>query len=155
MKNLLRLGAVVACLFAVSANAQQPSWSDAQTEVWKLVEQSWVDDAAENGKWPGDYVHDKYVTWGDGTAAPRGKDSAITWNRFGDKSSQTLIYEITPEAIVVVKDTAVVHYNVQMVTENHKGDRSSSVGRITEVLVRDGRNWKFLAGADYEPKLND
>ena len=64
MKVIIRLGAIAACLFAVSAFAQQPSWNDAQSEVWALVEQSWVDDVAENGKWPADYVHDKYVSWG-------------------------------------------------------------------------------------------
>lgn len=155
MKTIFRVGAIAACLFSVSANAQAPTWNDAQMEVWKLVEQSWVDDAAENGKWPTDYVHDSYVTWGDGDAAPRGKDSAIAWNRFNDESSNTLMYEVSPEAIAVVDGTAVVHYNVTTVTENSEGKRNASVGRITEVLVRVGRSWKFLAGADYEPKLND
>ena len=58
MKIVIRLGVIAACFFAVSANAQQPSWNDAQTEVWALVEQSWVDDVAENGKWPADYILD-------------------------------------------------------------------------------------------------
>ena len=142
-------------MMTFGAFAQQPSWSDAQTEVWKLVEQSWVDDIAENGKWPADYIHDNYVTWGDSSAAPRYKEATIAWNRFGDKSNQTLMHEVSPEAIAVVGDTAVVHYNVALVTENHKGERKSSVGRITEVLIREGGSWKFLAGADYEPKLND
>ncbi|NNE60831.1 MAG: SnoaL-like domain-containing protein [Woeseia sp.] len=123
-------------------------------EVWSLVEQSWVDDVAENGKWPAAYVHDNYSAWGDDTAAPRGKDSAISWSRFADENGNTLKYELAPEAIAVANDTAVVHYNVSMVTENHEGKRSSSVGRITEVLIRDGRGWKWLGGVSYEPKLN-
>lgn len=155
MKVIIRLGAIAACLFAVSAFAQQPSWNDAQSEVWALVEQSWVDDVAENGKWPADYVHDKYVSWGDGIAAPRYKDSAIAWSRFGDESSQTLMYEVSPEAIAVEGDTAVVHYNVTTVSEDKDGKRTPNVGRITEVLVRSGRSWKWLAGVNYEPKLND
>lgn len=155
MKVIIRLGAIAACLLAVSAFAQQPSWNDAQSEVWALVEQSWVDDVAENGKWPADYVHDKYVSWGDGTAAPRYKDSAIAWSRFGDESSQTLMYEVSPEAIAVEGDTAVVHYNVTTVSEDKDGKRTPNVGRITEVLVRSGRSWKWLAGVNYEPKLND
>ena len=155
MKKRIALGAIAACLFTVSVNAQEPSWNDAQTEVWALVEQSWVDDVAENGKWPTDYIHDNYVSWGDGDAAPRYKDSAIAWNRFGDESSNTLMYEVSPEAIAVVDGTAVVHYNVTTVTEDSKGERNASVGRITEVLVRVGRSWKWIAGVDYEPKLND
>ncbi|MGB5624813.1 MAG: hypothetical protein WBM61_03700 [Woeseiaceae bacterium] len=155
MKKRIALGAIAACLFTVSVNAQEPSWNDAQTEVWALVEQSWVDDVAENGKWPTDYIHDNYVSWGDGDAAPRYKDSAIAWNRFGDESSNTLMYEVSPEAIAIVDGTAVVHYNVTTVTEDSKGERNASVGRITEVLVRVGRSWKWIAGVDYEPKLND
>ena len=155
MKNSIGLGAIVACLWAVSVNAQEPSWNDAQSEVWALVEQSWVDDVAENGKWPADYIHEKYVAWGDGDAAPRYKDATIAWNRFGDESNDILMYEVSPEAIVVEKDTAVVHYNVTTVTKDSSGDREQNVGRITEVLVRDGRSWKWLAGVDYEPKLND
>jgi len=155
MKKRIALGAIAACLFTVSVNAQEPSWNDAQTEVWALVEQSWVDDVAENGKWPTDYIHDNYVSWGDGDAAPRYKDSAIAWSRFGDESSNTLMYEVSPEAIAVVDGTAVVHYNVTTVTEDSKGERNASVGRITEVLVRVGRSWKWIAGVDYEPKLND
>lgn len=155
MKKILALGAIAACLFTVSANAQEPSWNDAQMEVWALVEQSWVDDVAENGKWPANYIHDNYVSWGDGDAAPRYKDSAIAWNRFGDESSNTLMYEVSPEAIAIVDGTAVVHYNVTTVTEDSKGERNASVGRITEVLVRVGRSWKWIAGVDYEPKLND
>ena len=64
------------------------------------------------------------------------------------------MYEVSPEAIVVVGDTAVVHYNATTVTENHKGDRETVVSRISEVLVRDSGNWKFLAGTSYMPKLN-
>ncbi len=83
MKIVIRLGAVAALFLAVSTNAQEPSWNDAQSEVWALVEQSWVDDVAENGKWPADYILDKYVAWGDGNAAPRYKDATIAWSRFG------------------------------------------------------------------------
>ncbi len=155
MKILIRLTAVIACLYAVLANAQQPSWNEAQSEVWALVEQSWVDDVAENGKWPSDYIHDKYVQWGDDVAAPQYKDAAIAWSRFGDESTNTLMYEVSPAAIVVEGDTAVLHYNVTTVTEDSSGKRTRNVGRIIEVLVRDGRSWKWLAGVGYEPKLND
>ena len=71
------------------------------------------------------------------------------------ESNDILMYEVSPEAIVVEKDTAVVHYNVTTVTKDSAGKRTRSVGRITEVLVRNGRSWKWLAGVDYEPKLND
>jgi hypothetical protein len=79
----------------------------------------------------------------------------IKWTRFGYAGNETLMYEVSPAAIVIQKDTAVVHYNVTSVIKDSSGKQSQSVGRITEVLVRNGKSWKWLAGVDYEPKLND
>jgi hypothetical protein len=155
MKIFIRLGTIACCFLAVSANAQQPGWNAEQSEVWALIEQSWVDDVAENGKWPADYLLDNYVAWGEGTAAPRYKDAMIKWTRFGYAGNETLMYEVSPAAIVIQKDTAVVHYNVTSVIKDSSGKQSQSVGRITEVLVRNGKSWKWLAGVDFEPKLND
>ena len=155
MKNYIWLGAIVACLLAVSVNAQQASWNDAQKEVWGLVEQSWVDDVAENGKWPAAYIHDSYVSWGDSSAAPRYKDAVVAWSRFSDESNKTIMYEVIPAAIVIAGDTAVVHYHATTVTEDNKGERDQTVSRISEVLVRDGSSWKWITGVNYEPKLND
>lgn len=155
MKIITSLGAIAACFFAVSANAQQPTWNSEQSEVWALVEQSWVDDVAENGKWPAEYILDKYVAWGDSSAGPRYKDATLAWSRFGDESNDTLMYEVSPAAIAVEKNTAVVHYYVTTVTKDSSGKRTRSVGRITEILVRDGRSWKWLSGVNYQPKLND
>jgi hypothetical protein len=155
MKLLTGLITIVSLFCALSTSAQQPSWNEAQSEVWALMKQSWADDVAENGKWPADYIHDNYVGWGDGEAAPRYKDSVIAWTRFGDESNTILMYEVSPEAIVVEGDTAVIHYNLTTVSEDIKGKRTSRVGRATEVLVRDGQTWKWLAIAGYDPKLND
>lgn len=155
MRILIGLVVGISLLGTVSVYAQQPSWNEAQSEVWALVEQSWADDVAENGKWPIDYIHDKYAGWGDGEAAPRYKDSVIAWTRFGDESNTVLMYEVSPEAIVVEGDTAVIHYNLTTVSEDTKGKRNQRVGRATEVLVRNGQTWKWLAIAGYDPKLND
>ncbi|MGB5352709.1 MAG: nuclear transport factor 2 family protein [Woeseia sp.] len=154
MRKIIRLSVLASLLIGASAFAQQPTWNDTQKEVWAMIEQSWVDDAAENGKWPSAYLHDNYSGWSDDAAAPRDKAATISSSRFGDENSNTLRYEISPEAISIANNTAVVHYNVSLVTENHEGKRDSSVGRITEILVRDGKSWKWLGGVSYEPKLN-
>lgn len=154
MKFIMRLSAIAVCIFAVSANAQEPTWNETQSKVWALVEQSWVDDVAENGKWPADYILDQYVAWGDSTAAPRYKAGSIAWNRFGDENNDTLMYEVSPAAIAIEKDTAVVHYHVTTVSKDSSGETSRSVGRITEILVRTAKGWKWLSGVNYEPKLN-
>ena len=151
-KITLSLAAMIA--ISLSAQAQQPSWSEAQMDVWKVVEASWVDDAEETGKWPAEYVHDKYVTWGADSAGPVYKDASIKWSRFGDEANTTLIYEISPAAITVEGSTAVVHYYATTVSENHKGDREREVVRIAETLVKSGNTWKFLAGSSFEADLD-
>ena len=65
------------------------------------------------------------------------------------------MYEVTPAAIVVAMDTAVVHYHATTVTEDHKGEREQSIGRISEILVRDGGSWTWLTGISFELKLNN
>jgi hypothetical protein len=128
--------------------------NDAQMEVWSIVEQSWVDDAEENGKWPDNYLHDKYVSWSADSGGPIYKDATIKWSRFGDEGTDTLIYEISPAAITVEGSTAVVNYYVTTVTKMSDDTRERSVSRISEVLVKDGNKWLFLAGSNFAPAMN-
>lgn len=139
---------------AFSTNAQQPTWNDSQMEIWSIVEQSWVDDAEENGNWPANYVHDKYVAWAANSGGPLYKDASIKWSRFGDKDTDTLIYEISPAAITVEGSTAVVNYYATTVTKMADDSRERSVIRISEVLVKDGSKWVFLAGSNFAPAMN-
>lgn len=152
--KLVKLCFFILISMAFAVNGQQPTWDAAQMEVWKVVEQSWVDDAAENGKWPNDYVHDKYVAWGADSGGPVYKDSSIKWSRFVDESYDTLIYETSPAAITVEGNTAVVNYYATTVTKDDQDKRKRSVVRISEVLVKDGNKWMFLAGSNFAPKMN-
>jgi len=73
----IKLCFVTLVFFVCSAQAQEPTWNKSQMEVWEVVQQSWVDDVAENGNWPANYVHNNYVTWGADSGGPSYKDSAI------------------------------------------------------------------------------
>nr|WP_297347098.1 nuclear transport factor 2 family protein [uncultured Glaciecola sp.] len=151
---LVRLCLVALFVFAFSAQAQQPNWTKSQMEVWDIVQKSWVDDAAENGNWPKDYLHDDYVSWGASSGGPSYKDSTIKWSRYSDESSSTLIFENSPASITVAGDTAVVNYYSTTVTTDSEGKRTRSVARISEVLIKGGNKWMFLAGSSFEPKMN-
>ncbi len=144
-----------AVLVSNTAIAQLPSWNPEQTAVWEFVEQSWVDDVAENDQWPASYVHEKVVDWGDSQVAPRGRDKLTEWSRFDDESSNVLYYEITPAAIVVEDDTAVVHYHLFIITEDHADERDTSVLGLVETLVRQNGDWRYISLSGFEPRLND
>ena len=152
--KLIRLYFVTLLFFVFSAQAQQPSWNQSQMEVWDVVQKSWIDDAAENGKWPKDYVHNNYVSWGATSGGPSYRDSTIKWSRYSDESSTTLIYENSPASITVVGDTAVVNYHSTTVASDSEGKRKRSVTRISEVLIKNGKRWLFLSGSTFEPKMN-
>ena len=143
MLNKQKTGLFVAlCLLA---GASYADLNEAQQSVWEVVEQSWVDDVAKNGKWPANYVHDEVVNWGENWPTPRGKASIMKWSRFADKSdTRILIYELFPLAIVVVGDTAVVTYNIVTIEEDAKKERKRESSGLVETLVRDGKTWKFL-----------
>ena len=154
MKSLCSLGLVTGFFLSDLALAQFPSWDAEQTAVWEFVEQSWVDQAAESDRWPRDYVHPKFVGWGDSLPAPRGIDKSAEWFRYDYAANNVLFYEITPAAIVVEDNTAVVHYHATLVSEDLKADRERSVLSLVEVLIREGGDWKYLSLSEFEPKPN-
>ena len=155
MKKTTKLLLIAGALVAACAQAQAPTWSEEQAAVWTVVEQSWEAQAAENGKWPGDFTHEKFVQWADNLPAPRGKETYIAWQRGGDEVSDTVWHEITPLAITVVGDTAVVMYSALLLVENSDGERDAAVINVVETLIRDGSSWEYLASSNFSPSYGD
>ncbi len=152
--RILVASAVLALGFGASqaAIAQAPTWSTEQTAVWKVVEQSWVDDVAQNGKWPSTYVDDNVVSWGADTPSPQYKASMEKWNRFNNSQSKTLQYEVSPLAIAISGNTAVVNYTALQVTQRATDKPEREATGIVETLVRDGKGWKFLSTTGFDMK---
>ena len=130
-------------------------WDRQQSAVWEVVAQSWVDDVAGNGKWPSDYVHKDAVSWTAVWPAPRGKASMEKWSRFSAQNGKVLEYELFPMAIVVENDTAVVHYSVVEMSENHEKKRKRNQSGNVETLVKDGKTWKFLSLTGFDQGAKD
>ena len=147
---------ICALLFLLIAHPSQAAdWDRQQTAVWELVSQSWVDDTAGIGKWPGNYVDEDARSWNAGWPVPRDKASIAKWSRFGAQNSKVLQYELFPLAIVIKNDTAVVHYSVVSVTENHEQKRKRDQTGNIETLVKDGKNWKFVSLTSFDKGTKD
>ncbi len=155
MKKTTKLLHIAGALVAACAQAQAPTWSDEQAAVWAVVEQSWDSQVAEDGKWPGDYTHEKFVEWTDNLPAPRGKETSIARQRGVDEAFDTAWHEITPLAITVVGDTAVVMYSALLLTENSDGESNAAVISLVEVLIRDDRSWEYLASSNFSPSYGN
>ena len=155
MKKTTKLLLIAGALVAACAQAQAPTWSDEQAAVWTVVEQSWDDQVAENGKWPGDFTHEKFVLWAENLPAPRGKETYTASQRAADEASDTVWHENTPLAITVVGDTAVVMYSTLLGIENSDGEVNNFVLSFVEVLIRDGGSWEYLASGNFSPSYGD
>lgn len=138
--------------FAGASVAQAPTWNAEQTAVWKVVSQSWADEAAQNGKWPASYVDDNVISWSQENPMPIYKDSLIKWSRFNESQGKTIHYDISPAAIAIKGDTAVVNYVATNVSQRGTDKPDRDVNAIIETLVKDGNSWKFLSTSSFSLK---
>jgi len=148
-----KLYAASAALFVMAmaplASAQMPTWSAEQGEAWKIVQQSWVDDVAQNGKWPAEYADPQMVVWSAEFAAPRGKESAVRWTKFQNTQGKVIQYELSPQSISLSGDTAVVTYALTIVSQRGTDKPEWGKEAIVETLVRTATGWKFLSSTSF------
>jgi hypothetical protein len=146
--NRIALIALLCIFLSPSAFAQE--WSSDQINLWQFVEQSWVDDSKETGKWPDEYVHNSVQSWDSAWPAPRGKSSMAKWTSFRDSTSELLQYELFPHSLVIEGDTGVAFYSVVDVRRNSEGDVERSVTGIVETAVRDRDSWKYIGLTSFD-----
>ncbi len=144
-----RLTLAIACLalvaFAPSVPAQ--TWSKEQQEIWKLEEQQWKLSAAKDSSWIETMVHPNLNYWNSAWPAPQGKASLLLWDRYNNASSTVLQQELFPISITITGSLAVVQYRYSIARENYKKDQEMVTGRYTDVLVKEGGRWLFIAWA--------
>ncbi|NIO33190.1 MAG: DUF4440 domain-containing protein [Gemmatimonadetes bacterium] len=144
-----RHGVITVALAGVTASMATPglaqNWSDDQLEVWAVIQAQWQAAMEKDATWPERFLHESFLGWGNENPAPRDKASTDKWTRYGMENSTTLMQELSPIGIVVHGNTAVAHYFYSTASENRKGERETTHGRYTDVLVLDGGAWRFLA----------
>ena len=137
------------CAFAGSASAQ--ALSQDQQDVWKVEQQQWKMNEAKDMSWLDTMVHPNLRYWETGAPMPRDKASLKHWSRYDSQAATTLEHELFPISTTVTGNVAVVQYRYMVVTENYKKERETVTGHYTDVLVKEGGRWLFLAwegGAD-------
>ena len=151
--------AIAVSLAGVTASRATPAlaqtWSNNQLEVWAVVQSQWEASMQKDATWPDRFLHESFVGWDNENPAPRDKASSDRWSRYGMENSTTLMQELYPIGIVVVENTAVAHYFYSTAAENREDERETTHGRFTDVLVRDGGTWRFLAWHGGDDPDND
>jgi hypothetical protein len=145
----------MALLIGFAGTAAAETWNAAQQEVWNLELQQWKMDSAKDMSWIDTMVHDNLRYWGTGEAMPRDKASLKLWSRYNADNNTTLVHELFPHSITITGDVAVVQYHYMTARENSKKERETATGQYTDVLIKDGGKWKFIAWAGGDlPKKN-
>lgn len=123
-----------------------------QADVWAVVEAQWNAEAKGRKAWHEEYLTEDFSGWSRNAPAPRSRASTMMWDRYTDTQGSLEEYELYPLAIVVHGDVAVAHYLYSSAYQDNEGDSEITHGRYTDVLVRTGDGWKFLAwhGGDDE-----
>lgn len=151
MRTIANFICLVGALVVTSAQAQTSEWSAEQAAIWTVVEDSWAAQAAENGKWPAAFSHEKFISWEDSRAAPEVLEVYAARQRENDKAGDLTSHDVSPMTIKIMGDTAVVAYSAKLEFASSDGETGSASRNILEVLVRDGGSWRYLASVDFTP----
>jgi len=143
MKRLAEFCGVLLLLAGTPALAQGSA--DDQAAVWAAVEAIWSAEERGDEAWVDDMLSADFMGWPAASPAPRSKASTRMWARFDAGQNKGLNHELYPLSIVVHGDMAVVHYLYTMVVQTRDKKVETSNGRYTDVLVRDGSDWKFIS----------
>jgi ketosteroid isomerase-like protein len=140
---------------ATVAAAPAQDTTDDYVAVWSVIEAQW--EAAQRGdrRWVEQLLSADFSGWRNDAPAPRDKASTRMWNDFEAKQDKGLAHELYPLSTVIHGDMAVAHYLYTNAVEDKEGETEVSNGRYTDVLVRDGDTWKFIAWHGGEDSSDD
>jgi hypothetical protein len=138
---------IVAAAALVAAPASAQEWTAEQEEVWAFE----IECARMS---PADRVpacfHEAYVGWYAGDPTPVDLNAIRSRSRYWADAEFVSAH---PLAITVLDDIAVVHVMFQNAVPQSDGTTSLEWSRWTDVLVRDGGRWGWIADAGGEVAL--
>ena len=144
-KRALLFAVLVGLIASVPRPAQAQTWSADQQEVWGVILQSWEAITNRDTNWSTRYVHPNAVVWGNDYPMPRTRDEVKRWDTFNFPGETILNDEYNLAALVVEGSTAVAHYYYSTGVQDREGDRETTHGRCTDILIRSEGTWKFIA----------
>ena len=97
--------------------------------------------------WIDKMVHPNVSYWDADRPAPQNKASLSRWSRYTTANSTILEQEIIPISMTITGNVAVAQYRYVRARENYKKEREMVTGRYTDVLMKEGGRWLFLAWA--------
>jgi hypothetical protein len=145
--RMVPLAAVSLALCAFTAAASAQALNPDQQEIWKVEQQQWKMAAGKDTSWIDTMVHANVRVWETGAPMPRDKASLKHWSRYDSEAETILEHEIFPISATITGNIAVVQYHYMVARENFKKERETITGHYTDVLVKEGGRWLFIAWA--------
>lgn len=147
MKKIMKSSAIALLVMfaALMANAQE--WTKEQTEVWKVVQDTWSGWKAGDAAVIAATVHEKYQGWSDDSPLPIGKQTMMEWFNSMKESMMFNYYSIEPARILVLNSTAVVDYYYYFNLTWKMGEEVKTEevkGKVVEFYVKEGGKWLLL-----------
>ena len=143
-----RLALIIPCAFAAAASAASAqTWTQEQQELWKFEEQQWKMAKDKDLSWIDKMAHANLSYWDTDQVAPQNKASLTRWNRYSSGNSTVLEQELHPISMTITGNIAVAHYRYTIARENYKKEKETLTGRYTDILIKDGGRWMFIAWA--------
>jgi ketosteroid isomerase-like protein len=123
------------------------TWTPEQQEIWRLEDQQWKLGAAKDLSWIDTMVHPNISYWDVDMPAPQNKASLSRWAKYNNTNTTTLEQELYPISVTITGNVAVAQYRYRVASENFKKEREIVTGRYTDVFIKDGGKWLFIAWA--------
>lgn len=134
-------------LAALATTVSAQTWTAEQKEVWNLEDQQWKMAKDKDLSWIDKMAHANLSYWDSDQIAPQNKASLTRWNRYSSSNTTVLEQEIFPISMTITGNIAVAQYRYTVARENYKKERETFTGRYTDVLVKEGGRWMFIAWA--------
>lgn len=123
------------------------TWTPEQQEIWRLENQQWDMAAAKDTSWLATMVHPNLSYWEIDQVAPQNRASLSRWVRYNNANVTTLEHELFPISVTITGTVAVAQYRYRVAYENYKKERDIATGHFTDVFIREGTRWLFIAWA--------
>ena len=146
------LACAVVLAWAGAASAQ--TWTPEQQELWKFEELQWQMSKDKDPSWIEKMVHPSLSYWETGAPSAAEPGFSLTLEPLHQRQQLPCSSRrFFPISITITGNIAVVQYRYQIAREDYKKERETVWGRYTDVLVKEGGRWLFIAwtGGD-DPK---
>jgi hypothetical protein len=134
-------------LVVMAGTASAQTWSPEQQELWKFEDQQWQMAKDKDLSWVEKMVHPNLSYWNTEQPSPQNRASLARWDRYNNTNATVLEQELFPISATITGNVAVMQYRYLVARENYKKERETVSGHYTDVLVKEGGRWLFIAWA--------